>query len=381
MRIGVPKELKPDEYRVGVRPAGVEVLTARGHEVVVERGAGLGSGLTDEQYAEAGAVLTDAPDEVWRRSELVVKVKEPQPAEFERMRPNQIVFTSFHFAADRELTMACLRSRITAVAYETLTAPRGEGERPGRVSRPLSTPMSEVAGRLAAQVGATYLEKSRGGRGVLLGGVPGVEPGNVLVIGAGVVGQNAARIAYGMGAHIVLMDADNEQMRRVGEVMPRQLITVFADPEAIRHYLAWADVVIGAVLVPGAKTPKVITEKHLKRMKPGSVIVDVSIDQGGCCETSRLTTHSDPVYEECGVLHYCVGNMPSMVARTSTWALTNATLPWVVRIADEGIWRLRRADPGFCEGVNMHRGELLNRGVADAHGIELTDDSDPLAYS
>ena len=369
MRIGIPTEIKPDEYRVGMRPAGVEVLTAKGHEVLVETGAGLGSGLSDAEYEAAGATIVRDADELWHRASMVVKVKEPQPAEFTRMQEGQVVFGYFHFAADRALIDATLASRSTAVAYETLTAPGPNG---GKVL-PLLTPTSEIAGRLAAQEGAKYLERPSGGRGVLLGGVPGVEPGNVLVLGAGVVGQNAARIAYGMGAHIVMMDSDNEKMRRVGEVMPRQLITVFADPEAVRHYLAWADVVIGAVLVPGAKTPTVITREHLGLMKPGSVIVDVSIDQGGCCETSRVTTHSDPVFVEEGVQHYCVGNMPGAVARTSTWALTNATLPWVARIADEGVWRLRRSDAGFRDAVNMHRGELFNAGVAAAHGLELSE--------
>lgn len=369
MRIGVPTELKPDEHRVGMRPAGVEVLTGRGHEVIVESGAGIGSGLADERFAEAGASLVETADEVWGKCDLIVKVMEPQPVEYDRMREGQIVFTSFHFAADRELTERALHNRITAVAYETLTAPGPMGGR----TRPLHTPMSEIAGRLAAQQGAKYLEKSSGGSGVLLGGVPGVEPGNVLVIGAGVVGQNAARIAYGMGGHVVLMDNDNEQMRRLGEVMPRQLITVFADPESIRHYLGWADLVVGAVLVPGGRAPTIITREHLSRMKPGSVIVDVAIDQGGCCETSRLTTHSDPVYTVDGVIHSCVGNMPSVVASTSTWALTNATLPWVIRIAEEGVWKLRRTDAGFRDGVNMHRGELLNTRVAEAHGLELAD--------
>lgn len=369
MRIGVPTERTPDEDRVGMRPAGVEVLTAKGHEVWVESGAGLGSGLTDDDYAAAGATICVAADEVWDHAEMVVKVKEPQPEEFGRMRTGQIIFGSFHFAADGALTEAALKSGITAIAYETLTAPGPNGTR----VRPLLMPSSEIAGRLAPQQGAKYLERASGGRGVLLGGVPGVEPGNVLVIGAGVVGQNAARIAFGLGAHVVLMDSDNTQLRRVGEVMPRQLITVFADPEATRHYLAWADVVIGAVLVPGSKTPTVIRREHLKRMKPGSVIVDVAIDQGGCCETSRMTTHSDPVFVEEGVLHYCVGNMPAAVARTSTWALTNATLPWVERIADEGVWRLRRSDEGFRDGVNMHRGELLSPGVAEAHDLELSE--------
>lgn len=367
MKIGVPKEIKTDEYRVGMRPAGVEVLVARGHEVFIERGAGVGSALTDDAYTAAGATILQSADEVWERADLIVKVKEPQPAEYPRMREGQLVFTYFHFAADRELTLAAMNRGITAIAYETLTSTGLDG----KASLPLLTPMSAIAGRLAPQEGAKYLEKPFGGRGVLLGGVPGVEPGNVLVIGGGVVGANAAHIAFGMGAHVVLMDIDNVRMARLSEVMPRQLITVYSDPEAIRHYLSWADLVIGAVLVPGAKAPSLVTREHLSLMKPGAVIVDVAIDQGGCCETSRVTTHSNPVYDVDGIIHYCVGNMPGAVARTSTWALTNVTLPWVERIATQGIELLQETEPGFADAINTHRGSILNEGVAQAHGLEL----------
>jgi alanine dehydrogenase len=365
MRIGVPKEIKRDEYRVGMRPAGVEVLVRAGHAVQVEQGAGLGSGLTDEQYSAAGATIVEDTDALWSSSEMIIKVKEPQAIEYPRMQRDQIVFTYFHFAADRELTLAALDRGITAIAYETLTAPGPSGS----LTLPLLTPMSEIAGRMATQEGAKYLEKPFGGRGVLLGGVPGVEPGNVLIIGGGVVGYNAATIAFGMGAHVVVMDIDIERMRQLGDVMPRQMITVYSDPEALRAYLAWADLVIGAVLVAGAKAPRLVTREHLKLMKPGSVIVDVAIDQGGCFETSRVTTHTDPVYEVDGVVHYCVGNMPGAVSRTSTWALTNATLPWAERIATHGWKTLADRDEHFRAAVNTHAGRLLNEPVAKAHGL------------
>ena len=375
MRIGVPTELKPDEHRVGMRPAGVEVLTGRGREVIVERGAGIGSGLADERFAEAGATVVETADEVWQRCDLIVKVMEPQPVEYDRMREGQIVFTSFHFAADRELTERALHNRITAVAYETLTAPGPMGGR----TRPLHTPMSEIAGRLAAQQGAKYLEKSSGGSGVLLGGVPGVEPGNVLVIGAGVVGQNAARIAYGMGGHVVLMDNDNEQMRRLGEVMPRQLITVFADPESIRHYLGWADLVVGAVLVPGAAAPKLVRREDLGLMKRGSVIVDVAVDQGGCVETCRATTHEDPTFVVDGVIHYCVANMPGAVPRTSTFALTNATLPYAKQLAASGAARALADSEPLRGAANAIAGQLTNEAVAQAFDVSWTPPLEALA--
>jgi alanine dehydrogenase len=366
MRVGVVKEVKTDEHRVGMRPVGVELLTQAGHEVLVERGAGVGSALPDELFEQAGARLVDSAAGVWAEADLIVKVKEPQPDEWPHMREGQTVFTYFHFAADAELTRACLDRGIVAVAYETLT----ETGLDGNPYLPLLTPMSEIAGRLATQEGAKYLEKPFGGSGVLLGGVPGVEPGNVLVIGGGVVGSNAATIAYGMGAHVAVLERSIPQMRHLGETMPRQLITVYSDPQSIREYLAWADLVIGAVLIPGGAAPKLIRREHLATMKPGSVIVDVAIDQGGCAETSRVTTHSDPVYTVDGVVHYCVGNMPGAVSRTSTWALTNATLPWVERLAARGWEDLASTDAGFADAVNMDRGRLLNEPVAEAHGLE-----------
>ena len=367
MIVGVPTETKNHEYRVGLRPVGAELLTAHGHEVLVQAGAGAGSGLSDDEFRAAGAEIVPTPDDVWGRADLVVKVKEPLPDEYPRMRPGQTLFTYFHFAASKELTRACLDARITAVAYETLEAPLPGGA----VGLPLLLPMSEIAGRLAPQEGAKHLERPFGGRGVLLGGVPGVEPGNVLVLGGGVVGSNAATIAYGMGAHVVVMEKDIARMRWLSETMPRQLITVFSEPEALRYYLSWADLVIGAVLVPGAAAPRLIRREHLSLMKPGAVIVDVAVDQGGCCETSRPTTHADPVYEEGGVVHYCVANMPGAVSRTSTWALTNATLPYTLRLANEGWEQLAAADPGFRAAVNMTGGRLLNQPVAAAHGLPM----------
>jgi alanine dehydrogenase len=364
MIIGVPREVKTDEYRVGMRPAGVELLTQRGNRVLVERSAGEGSGLLNDAYAAAGAEIVESAAEVWGRAEMIVKVKEPLPAEWPMMREGQVVFTYFHFAADAALTRACLDRKIIAIAYETL-----EEEVGGRPTLPLLTPMSEIAGRMAAQEGAKYLERPWGGRGVLLGGVPGVETGKVLVIGGGVVGINAATIAYGMGARVVVIEKDIDRMRMIGASMPRQLITVYSDPEALREYLAWADVVIGAVLVPGAAAPRLIKREHLKLMQPGSVIVDVAIDQGGCAETSRVTTHRDPVYIVDDVVHYCVGNMPGAVARTSTWALTNATMPWTIRLASEGWHTIAQSNHGFRKAIEMDQGRLINPGVAQAHGM------------
>lgn len=364
MIIGVPREVKTDEYRVGMRPAGVELLTQRGHTVLIEKGAGEGSGLTDDAYIRAGAHIAATPGEVWGRADMIVKVKEPQPQEWPLMREAQVVFTYFHFAADADLTRACLDRHIIAIAYETL-----EEEVGGRRTLPLLTPMSEIAGRMAAQEGAKYLERPWGGRGVLLGGVPGVETGKVLVIGGGVVGINAATIAFGMGARVVVIEKDIERMRYLSATMPRQLMTVYSDPEALREYLAWADLVIGAVLIPGAAAPRLIKREHLRLMKPGSVIVDVAIDQGGCADTSRVTTHRDPVYTVDGVVHYCVGNMPGAVARTSTWALTNATMPWTIRLATEGWKPIAQQNPGFRRAVEMDRGRLINAAVGEAHGL------------
>ncbi len=361
MIIGVPTEVKPDEYRVGLRLVGVELLTQQGHTVLVQSGAGLGAGFADEAYDAAGAEIVPTAEEIWSRADLVVKVKEPQPKEMPLIRGGQVVFTYFHFASDRHLTLSCLESGCVAVAYETLTDDEGR--------LPLLTPMSEIAGKLAIQAGADYLENPHGGRGVLLGGVPGVEPGHVLILGGGVVGSCATRIAAGMGADVVVLDVNLDRLRELEESMPSNVTTIYSDPHAIREHLAWADLVVGAVLIPAAKAPRLVSREDLARMKPGSVIVDVAIDQGGCVETARMTTHSDPVYTVDGVLHYCVGNMPGAVARTATLALTNATLPWVLKLAEHGPEPLAQMDPNFANAINMSRGTLTNKPVAQAHGL------------
>ncbi len=363
MIVGVPAEVKTDEYRVGMRPVGAEMLAARGHRVLVQSNAGVGSGFGNEEYRKAGATMVETAAEVWAQADLIVKVKEPQPQEIERIRANQTVFTYFHFAADKALTVGCIESGCIAAAYETLTDDEGH--------LPLLTPMSEVAGKLSVQEGAKYLERPWGGRGVLLGGVPGVEPGHVLIIGGGVVGTSAAHVAAGMGAKVVIMDININRLRELDEFMPRNVTTIYSDPQSIREHLAWSDLVIGAVLIPGAKAPHLIKRDDLKLMKQGSVIVDVAIDQGGCVETARVTTHSKPVYEVDGVVHYCVGNMPGAVARSSTAALTKATLPWVLKLAEFGADELARRDAHFANAINTNRGRLTNEPVAEAHGLNF----------
>ncbi len=363
MIVGVPTEVKSDEYRVGMRPVGAEVLTQQGHRVLVQGGAGVGSGFTDEEYRAAGAkIVADAAD-IWAQADMIVKVKEPQPQEVAMIRENQILWTYFHFAADRELTLGCLDSKCIACAYETLTNDEGH--------LPLLHPMSEIAGKLSTQEGAKYLERPQGGRGVLLGGVPGVEVGHVLILGGGVVGSCAARVAAGMGAKVVVMDINVDRMRYLDEVMPDNVNTIYSDPQAIREHLAWADLVIGAILIPGAKAPHLIRRDDLQHMREGAVIVDVAIDQGGCVESARVTTHSNPIYIEQGVVHYCVGNMPGAVARTSTVALTNATMAWTVKIARFGADALAARDPHFASAINMNRGVLTNKPVAEAHNLEF----------
>ena len=367
MIVGVPTEVKPDEYRVGLMPVGVDLLIRDGHDVVVQSGAGLGIGFDDSAYEGVGASIAPTAEDVWAKADMIVKVKEPQPIEWPHMREKQVVFTYFHFAADRELTLACLEQKICAVAYETLEAPGPYG----RPTLPLLTPMSEIAGRMATQEGAKYLEKPQQGRGVLLGGVPGVEPGKVLVLGGGVVGTNAAKIASGMGADVIIMDIDLDRMRYLEDVMSDNVTTIYSDPHAIRKYLRWADLVIGAVLLPGAKAPNLVTREDLKIMPEGAVIVDVSIDQGGCVETSRVTTHGQPTYIIDGVVHYCVGNMPGAVARTSTHALNNATIPWARKLARFGPHQIAERDAGFAMAINADDGRLLNRPVAEAHDLEV----------
>lgn len=358
MIIGIPKEIKSDEYRVSVLPVGVDLLVQAGHTVLVERGAGAGSGYEDERYTAAGATLVDEAGAIYEQSELIVKVKEPLEAEWPLLRRGQVVFTYFHFAASEPLTRACLEAGIAAVAYETLT------DRAGRL--PLLTPMSEVAGRMSVQEGAKYLEKPMMGRGILLSGVPGVEPGKVLVLGGGVVGSNAARIAAGLGANVTIMDVNLDRLRYLDDVMPPNVTTVYSDPHAVAEHAIEADLVIGAVLIPGGRCPVLVPRSLLQAMKNGAVIVDVGVDQGGCVETIRPTTHSEPTYIIDGVVHYGVANMPGAVGRTSTQALCHATQPYLLRLANEGIDKLVKKDKAFADALNMRDGKITNDAVAQA---------------
>ncbi|MBI2735376.1 MAG: alanine dehydrogenase [Rhodospirillales bacterium] len=363
MHVGVPKEIKDHEDRVGLVPSSVAELVHHGHDVMVERGAGLGSGLTDDQYVAAGARIVATAEEVFAQSEMIVKVKEPLAAERGRLRRGQLLFTYLHLAPDRAQTEGLLKSGVTAIAYETVTSPTG--------TLPLLTPMSEVAGRLAPQVGAHYLERAAGGRGVLLGGVPGVPPAEVVVLGGGVSGTHAATIALGMGATVFVVDRSAEVLRRLAAQFPG-LRTIFSTRDALSAILRRADLLVGAVLVPGAAAPKLVTREMVTSMKPNSVIVDIAIDQGGCCETSKPTSHSDPTYVEEGVIHYCVTNMPGAVARTSTFALNNATLPFALALADKG-WRKAIAeDAHLRNGLNVHEGKVTCRPVAEALGLPFT---------
>ena len=367
MIIGVPREVKQDEYRVGLLPVGAELLAHDGHTVLVEASGGDGSGFPDDSYSAAGAKIVQSADEVWGEADFIVKVKEPQPSEIRLMRKGQEIFAYFHFAADESVTRGCLDRGVTAIAYETLESRAANG----KVSLPLLTPMSEVAGRLSIQEGAKYLERPQEGRGILLGGVPGVEPGEVLVIGGGVVGSNAALMASGLGAWVTIMDVDLDRLRYLSEIMPPNVTTIYSDLHAIRSALQMADLVIGAVLIPGAKAPNLVRREDLAAMKRGAVIVDVAVDQGGCVETTKPTTHADPTYLIDGIVHYCVTNMPGAVGRTSTQALTNATLPWALRIAKHGADAIAGKDAGFRAAINMRGGRLLNQAVGEAHGIAV----------
>jgi alanine dehydrogenase len=356
MIVGVPKEIKRDEYRVGMLPVGVEELTRAGHKVLVEAGAGLGSGLADHDYLRAGAEMVAGPEEVLGKADLVVKVKEPQASEIPLLRKGQSIFCYFHFAANKELTEQVLASGGTAVAYETLRDDRGR--------LPLLTPMSEVAGRMSIQEGAKFLERPQMGRGILLGGVPGVEPATILILGGGVVGSNAAKVAAGFGGSITILDIDMDRLRYLDDIMPHNVTELFSDRHVIREQLRRADLVIGSVLVPGAKAPRLIEREDLKLMKPGSVIIDVAIDQGGCAATSHPTTHSNPTFVVHDVVHYCVTNMPGAVGRTSTFALCNVTLPWALKIANQGIVRAAELHPPVARAINMFEGEVTNKAVA-----------------
>lgn len=362
MIVGVPKEVKADEYRVAMLPVGVEELTKAGHRVLVEQGAGIGSGILDDQYAIHGAEIVENAEAVFGEAELIVKVKEPQSEEWPLLRTGQMLFTYFHFAADEQLTREVLDTEVTAIAYETL---RG---RDGRL--PLLTPMSEVAGRMSVQEGAKFLERPQEGRGILLGGVPGVSPAHILVLGGGIVGKNAAQIAAGFQADVVLMDIDIDRLRYLEDIMPANVNTLFSDRHNIREQLKLADLVIGAVLIPGAKAPHLVLAEDLKLMKPGAVIIDVCIDQGGCVETSKPTTHAEPTYVVDEIVHYCVTNMPGAVGRTSTYALCNVTFPYVLQIANLGLKAACQRTPGIVDAVNMHAGNVCNLAVAETFGLE-----------
>lgn len=364
MIVGIPKETKTHEYRIAVAPGGADELVRRGHTVLIEDSAGVGSGLPNEEYKSVGATIVASAEEVFSKADMIVKVKEPLAPERALMRPGQVMFTYLHLAADRELTDGVLKTGSIAIAYETIV------DRAGKL--PLLTPMSEVAGKMSIQEGAKYLERPELGRGILLGGVPGVEPAEVLVIGGGVVGTNAAKVAAGLGANVTIMDIDLDRLRYLDDVMPANVHTVFSDRHMLVKYLGIADLVIGAVLIPGARCPVLVSKEMLSLMKPGAVIIDVGVDQGGCVETIRPTTHDQPTYIVDGIVHYGVANMPGAVGRTSTFALTNATLPYMLKLADLGYKRACEQDPGLAQGVNIENGILTNKPVADALGLTFT---------
>jgi alanine dehydrogenase len=363
MIIGIPKEIKDNEYRVSLTPGGAHSLVGQGHRVLVQASAGEGSGFPDAEYTESGATLVQTAAQAWA-AEMVMKVKEPLPSEYDFLRPDLTLFTYLHLAAAEKLTHVLLEKKTLGIAYETVQLADG--------SLPLLMPMSEVAGRMAIQVGAHYLEKMRGGRGKLLGGVPGVAPCDVLILGGGIVGASAAKVALGMGAQVTIMDIDLNRLRYLSEVLHGNLVTMMSSPRNIANAAEYADLLVGAVLVAGAKAPRLVTREVVSRMKPGSVIVDVAVDQGGCVETVHATTHSDPVYFVDGVLHYCVANMPGAVPRTSTYALSNATLPYAERLARLGPLAACKANPALALGVNTYNGNLTYKAVADAFGLPYT---------
>jgi alanine dehydrogenase len=360
--VGVPREIKDNEYRVALTPEGARELADAGHTVLIEEGAAEGSALPVDRYKRAGAQFVATAEDVWRQADMVLKVKEPQPADYDFMREGQILFTYLHLAASKELTEVLLQRKVSAVAYETVQLEDGR--------LPLLAPMSEIAGRMAPHVGARLLEKEYGGRGILMGGVSGVRPAKVLVLGAGMAGSNAAWIAAGMEAEVTVIDKNLDKLRYIDEIHRGRIVTLMSDRLTLEQRVKEADVLIGTVLVPGARAPKLVTREMVASMRPGSVIIDISIDQGGCVETSRMTTHSDPTYVEQGVVHYCVGNMPGAVPNTSTYALTNVTLPYALAIAEHGLDEAARLDGALARGVNTYRGSPTNEAVAEAHGMD-----------
>ena len=365
MIVGVPKEVKDHEARVGLLPSGAKALREAGHGVLIQAGAGVQSSLPDQEYREAGAEIVATAAEVWGRSDMVVKVKEPQSSEFSFLRPDLILFTYLHLAPLPDLTAKLLEARVSAVAYETI--------REGGDYLPLLTPMSEVAGRMAVQVGAQYLEAPLGGRGILLGGVPGVAPANVVIVGGGVVGHQAAKVAVGLGAHVIIIDKNLERLRNLDDIFSSQIVTLASNLYTIREAVRQADLVIGSVLIPGASAPKLIRREMIASMRKGSVLVDVAIDQGGCCETSRATTHTEPVYVVDGVIHYCVSNMPAAVPHTSTFALNNATFPYLIELANRGLIGACSRSHAITEGVNTYKGFVTYPAVAESQGLEWRD--------
>lgn len=358
MIIGVPKEIKTHENRIALVPGGAMELIRNGHSVLVEKDGGVGSGFTDDQYREAGAEIVDDPDELWQRAEMILKVKEPIKEEYPRMREGQVIFTFFHFAASKELTQAVVDSGCVAIAYETVEKPDG--------SLPLLIPMSEVAGRMSVQQGAKYLEKSQGGHGILLAGIPGVKPANVLILGGGIVGINAAKMAAGMGANVTIMDINVARLRQLDDFIPKNITTLYSSEDNIRAMLPMLDLIVGGVLIPGAKAPYLIKRDMLGPMKKGSVVVDVAIDQGGCIETAKPTTHDNPIYEVDDVIHYCVANMPGAVPYTSTVGLTNVTLHYAVELANKGWKKAMNEDPDLAKGLNVAYGDITYKPVAEA---------------
>jgi alanine dehydrogenase len=362
MNIGLPKEIKNNEYRVGLTPAGVNALVQAGHTVYVQKTAGEGSGFSDEQYSDAGGTLLGTADEVWAHGDMIIKVKEPIAIEYPRMREHQVLFTYLHLAAEPELTQAMLARKVTGIAYETITDTMGR--------LPLLIPMSEVAGRMSIQIGATYLEKMNGGKGILLGGIPGVPAANVVIIGGGIVGTEAAKMAVGLGAKVTIIDSNLTRLRQLDDIFLSKVQTLASSPYQIQDAISRADLVIGSVLIPGAAAPKLVTRAMLKDIPKGSVLVDVAVDQGGCFETTRATTHSEPTFYEEGVLHYCVANMPGAVPRTSTLGLTNATLPYALALANKGFKQAMRDDAGLRKGMNTFNGTCTYAAVTTAQGLE-----------
>jgi alanine dehydrogenase len=364
MIVGVPKEIKDNEYRVSMTPGGIHQLVEHGHTVLVEKGAGAGSHFSDGDFGGAGAKIASSAEEVWSRANMIIKVKEPLPNEFEYLRSDLVLFTYLHLAADEQLTRAMLESGVTGIAYETVELSNG--------TLPLLTPMSEVAGRMSIQVGAHYLERHAGGRGKLLGGIPGVRPANVVIIGGGVVGTNAAQMALGMGARVTLMDINLDRLRTLSEILHGNFETLASNPYSVARAVRYADLLVGAVLVKGAKAPQLVTRDMVSKMKPGSVIIDVAVDQGGCVQTTHPTSHSNPTYYKDGVLHYCVPNMPGAVPRTSTLGLSNATLSYIIKLADKGFKEAIAADKSLALGVNIHQGKVTYQAVAEAFGLPYT---------